>query len=264
MDNAELVKAEFARQADRFAAASAVTDAALTQRFVAAVGSEPGLVLDVACGPGIVTAALAPHAREVVALDLTPEMLERARWRCEQAGLANVAFREGSAADLPFEDGSFDAVVTRLSIHHFSAPARAIGEMARVVRGGGLLVLADVVSSEDAQESALHNALEVLRDPSHVRMLPAAELVALVTSAEFTIATRSEWDQTREFGEWAAIAGDPARTGPLRPIMRALATSGSTAGIGLLLAGDRLTFTHHWLMVVARKPVSASPSGRLS
>jgi ubiquinone/menaquinone biosynthesis C-methylase UbiE len=253
MDHAELVKAEFTRQAERFANAAAVNDAALTQRFVAAVGPEPRIVLDVACGPGILTAALAPHAREVVAFDITPEMLNRARQRCAAAGLANVSFREGSAADLPFADASFDTVVTRLSLHHFPQPGRAIAEMARVLRPGGLLVVADVVSSEDAEQSALHNALEVLRDPSHVRMLPGSEFEALIARAGLTIAATSEWDQPRAFEDWAAIVNDPARTGPLHLVMRALAAAGQRAGIGLSLADGVLRFVHHWLMIAARK-----------
>ena len=138
-------------------------------------------ILDVACGPGLVTAALARRAREVVAVDLTPERLRRARQRCAAAGLTNVEFRQGSVTELPFDDGSFDAVVTRLSIHHFAEPTRPLKEMARVLRPGGRFVVADVISSEQPDESALHNAIEMLRDrrmcaccrvPSCCRRLP--------------------------------------------------------------------------------------------
>src|SRR5579875_605465 len=211
MEHLQLVKEEFTRQADRFAAAAAVNYDEPTRRMVDAVGAEPGRVLDVACGPGIVSAALAPRAREVVALDITPEMLRKARERCEQAGLGNVSFREGSATDLPFDAAAFDTVVTRLSIHHFDQPRRAVAEMARVLRAGGRLVVADVVSSENAGESELHNALEVVRDPSHARMLPASALAALVRDAGLTVEAEARWDQPREFEEWAAIVGDERR-----------------------------------------------------
>ncbi len=187
MEHLQKVREEFTRQAERFASAPAVTEDELTERFVQAAGPDPGGVLDVACGPGIVSAALAPRAREVVGLDVTPEMLSKARQRCEAAGLRNVSFREGSATDLPFAEDAFDTVVTRLAIHHFSEPRQVLGEISRVLRPGGRLVLADIVSSENPEESALHNALEVLRDPSHVRMLPASELRALVGEAGLTI-----------------------------------------------------------------------------
>jgi ubiquinone/menaquinone biosynthesis C-methylase UbiE len=61
---------------------------------------------DNACGPGIVTPALAERAQEVMALDLTPQMLEMARERSSKAGRTIVVFREGSATALPFPDAS--------------------------------------------------------------------------------------------------------------------------------------------------------------
>jgi ubiquinone/menaquinone biosynthesis C-methylase UbiE len=107
-------------------------------------------------------------------------MLQHARRRCSNADLENVAFREGSATDLPFAESAFDGVVTRLSIHHFKEPRRVLDEMFRVLRPNGRLVVADVVSSKDAEEAGLQSAIETLRDPSHVRMLPRSELLSLV------------------------------------------------------------------------------------
>src|SRR5215813_4373400 len=138
VDHLQRVKREFARQAETFAAAAAITDEELTRRFSEAIGRNgTGKILDVACGPGIVSAALAKTARAVVAFDVTPEMLAKARDRCAKAGLTNVTFREGSATDLPFDKNSFDGVVTRLAVHHFTEPRRAFAEMSRVLRPGG-------------------------------------------------------------------------------------------------------------------------------
>jgi ubiquinone/menaquinone biosynthesis C-methylase UbiE len=248
------VQPAFTRQASQFATAAAVTHRDLVQRFTDAVPADAGaVVLDVACGPGIITAALAPRAREVVAFDLTPEMLAKARQRCAAAGLTNVSFREGSATDLPFPDASFDAVVTRLSIHHFQAPHRPLAEMARVLKPGGALVVADVVSSEAPEESALHNAIEILRDPSHVRMLPASELAALIEDAGLSIERRTTWDETREFEEWVRIVDDPERVAPVRVVVRTLAGLGQHAGTGLSLADGKIVFFHRWVLIVARK-----------
>src|ERR1700688_4518381 len=130
LDHENRVREEFTRQAETFSASAAITDAALTQRFVTALDeAAQGSVLDVACGPGILSAAIATSAREVVAFDLTPEMLKKAAQRCAATGLANVAFREGNAVELPFADASFDAVVTRLSVHHFDRPGSVISEI---------------------------------------------------------------------------------------------------------------------------------------
>jgi SAM-dependent methyltransferase len=254
VDHLDRTRQEFTRQAAHFAAAAAINEERQTKCFVdAAAPMKGGVVLDVACGPGIVTAALAPLAREIVAFDLTPEMLSKARARCAKAGLANVAFREGNAENLPFADASFDGAVTRLSVHHFAEPARQIGEIARVVKPGATFVLADVVSSGVAEEAALHNALEVLRDPSHVRMLPIAELTALVGHAGFDIASETGWDQAREFEEWAAIVDDPKRVAPIRTVMGSLAKAGLHAGFGLALEKGKLVFFHRWHVIVARR-----------
>ena len=208
-----------------------------------------GRVLDVACGPGIVTCELAATAAEVVALDLTPEMLVKARERCAKAGRTNVAFREGSATALPFADGSFDAAVTRLSFHHFVAPRDVVAEMLRVLKPGGTLVVADVVSAEQPDQAALQNAIEVLRDPSHVRMLPASELLATIADAGASIVHQDTWDKPRELEEWFGIVADPARVAPLRVVVRALAQAGQDAGMGLALRDGEVRFVHRWLPV---------------
>ncbi|HTC12495.1 MAG TPA: methyltransferase domain-containing protein [Acetobacteraceae bacterium] len=255
MDHLERTRTEFTRQAAQFATSAAITAAQLTARFVDAVEAGPrATVLDVACGPGIVMVGIAAKAKDVVGFDLTPEMLRQAQERCAKAGRSNVTFQQGSATALPFPDGSFDGVVTRLSVHHFDAPKAVLAELARVAKPGAQLVLADVVSSADARESELHNAIEILRDPSHVRMLPVSELRALITDAGFVIETESTWDQTRKFEEWAAIVDDPQRIGPLRVIVDRLARAGEHAGFGLQMTDGAVAFFHRWHLVTGRKP----------
>src|SRR6202140_5694977 len=229
-DHENRVREEFTRQAETFSASAAITDAAVTQRFVTALGeAAQGSVLDVACGPGILSAAIATSAREVVAFDLTPEMLKKAAQRCAATGLANVAFREGNAVELPFADASFDAVVTRLSVHHFDRPGSVLSEIFRVLRPGGRFVVADVISSEVPTEAELQNAIEILPDPSHVRMLPGSELLSLVSGAGFAIESLTTWDKPREFEEWMGIVNDAARVSSLRAVVRALASAGASA-----------------------------------
>jgi len=254
-DHENRVRDEFTRQAETFSASATITDAALTQRFIDALGeAAQGSVLDVACGPGILSAVIAKTARQVVAFDLTPQMLKKAAQRCAEAGLANVTFREGTATELPFANAAFDAAVTRLSVHHFDRPSRVMSEIFRVLRPGGAFVVADVISSEMPAEAELQNAIEILRDSSHVRMLPGSELKALVTGAGFTVESQTTWDKPREFEEWMGIVNDASRVPPLRAVVRALANAGVSAGIGLSLDGEKISFFHRWNLIAARKP----------
>jgi ubiquinone/menaquinone biosynthesis C-methylase UbiE len=254
MDHLDRTREEFTRQADGFATSLATTDQSQVARLVEATGDwGRGRVLDVACGPGIVSAAMAERAHEVVALDLTPRMLEKARERCVRAGRTNVVYKEGSATALPFADASFDAVITRLSFHHFLEPCVVLKEMLRVLRPGGIVAIADVVSAEEPDKSELQNAIEVLRDPSHVRMLPRSELTAMIVRSGATIERQETWNMAREFEEWAGITAHPERIAPLRTVVRALAMAGQDAGMGLRLSGGAVRFFHQWQLIVARK-----------
>jgi len=255
LDHENRVREEFTRQAETFSVSAATTDAALTQRFLSALGEAvQKSVLDLACGPGILSAAIAKGAREVVAFDLTPQMLKKAAQRCLEAGVDNVTFREGNATELPFADAAFDAVVTRLSVHHFDRPGRVFEEIFRILRPGGSFVIADVISLEVPAEAELQNAIEILRDPSHVRMLPGSELTSLVSGAGFAIESLTTWDKPREFEEWMGIVNDASRVPPLRAVVRALAHAGSSAGIGLALDGERIRLFHRWNLIAATKP----------
>ena len=214
-----------------------------------------GDVLDVACGPGVVTTAIAPGAASVMAFDATEQMLERARARCAKAGLRNVGFRRGDAENLPFEEAQFDGVITRLAVHHFANPQRAFDEMFRVLRPHGTVVIVDVVSSEDEGESNLQNAIERLRDPSHVRMLPASQLDTCVARSGFRDLQHAIWDKSREFEEWMGIVNDPDRAEPIRTVVRELANAGRTAGMGLSVENSQIVFFHRWRLLKATKPL---------
>jgi len=104
-------------------------------------------VLDVGCGPGIDTLAMAelvgPQGR-VLGLDADPEMVEIAQTRTERAGLTErVEHRQGDAANLPLESRTFDACRSERLFIHLGDPSRALGEMRRVARPGAWIVLVD-------------------------------------------------------------------------------------------------------------------------
>jgi SAM-dependent methyltransferase len=111
--------------------------------FVARMKLEPGArVLDIACGTGNVTIPLARRGAMVTGLDMTPHLLEEARARAAREGLG-IRFDEGFAETLPYPDGSFDVVVSMFGIMFSPLPATVASEMARVLRPGGRLALAN-------------------------------------------------------------------------------------------------------------------------
>ncbi len=249
-----LIRSEFTRQADAFAAAAVFNDRTILGRIrEAAQTTANARILDVACGPGIVVEALAPGAAEVVGCDITERMLDKARQRAQAAGLAHVRFMPARAEALPFACATFDAVVSRSAVHHFPDPSAALREMARVVRSGGRVVTVDVMAAETAEDAALHNALENLRDPSHVRMLARSELHRVLAEAGLEVAGCTTWTNHREFGDWMKIINAPERIKPLEIVMRALARGGMSAGIGLRLENDRLLFEHTTGLTIAVK-----------
>ncbi len=251
-DDHDRIQREFSRQAKHMASASAFHEKGAIERMTIALGdSAADRVLDVACGPGIVAEAIAPHVRAVSGIDATPEMIVLANERFEKAGLTNGSFAVAAAERLPFVRGLFDQVVTRLSLHHFTDVPAVLSEIHAALRPGGRLIVADVVSSEDADESALHNSLEKLRDPTHVRMYSASGLLDILYFARFRVVHHESWRQARTFSEWAAIVADPGRTAPLLNVMRVLARTGQTAGISLSDESGELKFAHTWLLAVA-------------
>jgi SAM-dependent methyltransferase len=136
-------------------------------------------VLDVACGPGLITCEIARSARHVTGIDITPAMIEQAIARQQSMGLANMDWQIGDIQPLPFPDAEFSTVFTRYSFHHFLDPQGVLGEMLRVCRPGGKVAVVDVFTSSPEQAEAYDHE-ERLRDPSHVRALLLEELLGLL------------------------------------------------------------------------------------
>jgi SAM-dependent methyltransferase len=137
------------------------------------------IVLDVACGAAHVAEELAPHVRQVIGLDLTPDLLRLGADRLREAGVGNVLLQEGNAADLPFVDQSFDLVLCRSALHHFRSPSDMVREMARVCRPGGRVVVSDMVVPNAEVKEAFDDVHRRL-DPSHMGVLFGEEIVALL------------------------------------------------------------------------------------
>jgi ubiquinone/menaquinone biosynthesis C-methylase UbiE len=105
---------------------------------------DPEVVVgDLGCGSGRIAATVAPYARSVVAVDSSPEMLEVARARL--AGFGNVEVVQGRIEELPLAPASLDLALVVHLLHHVVDPTAALAEVARVLRPGGRVVVADVL-----------------------------------------------------------------------------------------------------------------------
>ena len=107
---------------------------------------EPGDVLDIASGDGVLAELLAPHAGRYVCIDASPRVVAAAAERLRRFG--NVEVREGDMHALPLEEGSFDLVVLMHALTYAGKPAQAVAEAARVLRPGGLLLLSSLAKHE--------------------------------------------------------------------------------------------------------------------
>ena len=107
---------------------------------------EPGDVLDIASGDGVLAELLAPHSHRYVCLDSSTKVVLAASERLRK--LKNVEVREGDMHALPFEDGHFDLVVLMHALTYADEPARAVAEAARVLRPGGRLLLTSLARHE--------------------------------------------------------------------------------------------------------------------
>lgn len=144
-------------------------------------------VLDVGCGTGPVIELLSKKYPEkhFVGLDITPAMIEVA----QSKRLSNAEFIVGDAENLPFGDGSFDAVLCANSFHHYPNPGAFLREAHRVLRPGGKLILRDYTSNDIAVWLMNTFELPLARLAGHgdVRILKMGEFRELVEAAGFAI-----------------------------------------------------------------------------
>ena len=231
----DATRERFGKTADRIAAlqdARAAELEAKVVRFVAPGGEERAL--DSGTGAGALAFALAPHVREVVAVDLVPELLEQGRKRGER--FSNVSFIEGDATKLPLEDGSFDLAGSLRTLHHIARPELAVAELARVTRPGGRVLVVDQIASVDPLAAAELNSFERARDPSHARVLADIDLRHLFEANELVL-LRAEYEQEpRDLGSYLDLAGCE---GEARERAESLAPADYTAELGWYLLEKR-------------------------
>ncbi|HEY4202464.1 MAG TPA: methyltransferase domain-containing protein [Devosiaceae bacterium] len=166
-------------------------------------------VIDLGCGGGHVSYALAPIVGSVTAYDLSADMVAAVAAEARKRGLTNLSTRQGSAEALPFEDGAFDAVFCRYTTHHWPDVRKGLREARRVLKAGGKAVFSDVVAPEVAVYDTFLQTFEMLRDPSHVRDYSTAEWVAIAAQAGFAVVGVTRRRLPLNFNDWVGRMRTP-------------------------------------------------------
>ena len=211
MEHHELVAGAFGAQAAAYLTSAAHAAGADLQALADAFSGAPGArVLDLGCGAGHASYAVAPAVREVVAYDIAQPMLDTVAATAAARGLTNVRVAQGPAERLPFDDASFDAAISRFSAHHWRDVPAALAELRRVVKPGGRVLFVDVAGVDDPLYDTHIQAIELLRDASHVRDYRADEWLALFRNAGFDATVGARWRVPIEFASWVARMNTPA------------------------------------------------------
>ncbi len=169
-------------------------------------------VIDLGCGGGHVSYRAAAHVGEVVACDVTAAMLDAVARTAAERGLANITTRQAAAERLPFETGRFDAVLCRFTAHHWAEVEAGLREARRVTRPGGLAIFMDAVAPPDRAADSHLQAVELLRDASHVRDYSVAEWFAMLSRAGFAVESATRRKLRMVFPTWTARTGVPPET----------------------------------------------------
>jgi len=246
----KIVQAKFSQQAVHWGALTVPADLqAILQRIELAPEAR---VLDVAAGSGLLSRALASRAKEVVAVDITPEMLAGGREAAAREGIANITFMQAEAEALPFEDGSFDLVVTRFSLHHIAEPQRVVNEMVRVARGRGRVLLIDMLVPDDDPNLAQRaNAIERRRDPSHAWTPTWSQLQGWASTAGANVVEAYTQERTRDLDDWIKMSGSEIREELLAAFEADLA-GGEPTGLEPYREQGAIRFRHPLGIVLAR------------
>lgn len=186
-------------------------------------GQSEARVLDLGCGAGHVSFHVAPHVGEVIAYDLSPQMLEVVAHSASERGLRNIKTRQGVAEQLPFGNDSFDYVFSRFSAHHWNDLDAGLREVTRVLRRGGTAAFIDSISPGAPLLDTYLQAVEVLRDPSHVRSYSRTEWDAAFARAGLMPVASHHFRLRMNFAVWTERMRTPkVQSDAIRALQQAM------------------------------------------
>ncbi len=240
----------FAQRAAFYTTSAVHKDKVVLDRLVELAHVQPSdRVLDVATGTGHTAFAFAPHVREVVATDITPEMLKEGEKLKAEFGIPaqRVKFRLADAHELPFADESFEVVTCRRAAHHFTDIRRALHEMYRVLRRGGRLVVDDRGVPEDDFVDVTLNRLDWLHDHSHIREYRPSEWERMMHEAGCKVEALEPYTKHRSLSAFT----NGVEPESMAEIERIIAALNEQQRAALNVAEkDGEIYLNHWYVIV--------------
>jgi ubiquinone/menaquinone biosynthesis C-methylase UbiE len=172
-------------------------------------GIAPLRALDVGTGGGHVAYLMARYAQRVTATDLSDDMVAIVTRTARERGLDNVEVIKAPVEQLPFDTGWFDFAACRFSAHHWTDLDAGLRELRRVAKAGAPAIFIDAYSPGRALLDTHLQAIELLRDRSHVRDYTAAEWTESLVRAGFTVSSYRTWRLRLEFSSWTSRMRTP-------------------------------------------------------
>lgn len=213
------------------------------------------LVLDIATGGGHTARTFAPHVRQVIASDISTDMLAAAQANIEKLGITNIDFKEADSENLPFEGNMFDLVTCRIAPHHFPNIQAFIHEAARVLKPGGMFLVQDQLVPDDDTDARTIDAFETLRDPSHNRNYNLGEWRAMFEAAGLNVYHVESTAKRKLFYDWCQTQDCSDEVVAELETMLNEASEGVAAWFEPRDIGQpEATFQHRYIIIAGRKP----------
>jgi ubiquinone/menaquinone biosynthesis C-methylase UbiE len=208
LNNGNAARRQFGLHAEKYRKSRTHGDPLILDHIIGLISpNKDAIALDVGCGGGHMTAALAAVVREIVAIDITPEMLVQTSLLTGERRLKNVELCLADADNLPFHSDVFDIVSCRIVLHHILDVGRAIAEMARVLEKNGSLFIQDILGFDDLESRDYMDGIEKLRDPSHLRNCNMVEWKGFLDACGLKVIHFEVVPRVYQLKEWTSRSG---------------------------------------------------------
>lgn len=256
MEHIETIKKEFAKQSkdfDKYQRDLAKTE--YMNQAIAKIGfAESDSVLEVAAGTCAFGRLIAPCVESIIEYDVTKEMLNVGKEEAEKSGITNMTFRVGLAEKLPYENDSFDKVVTRLSFHHFLSVGKPFEEMVRVTKPNGKIAIIDMEARQEEFRKTADD-LEKFRDNSHIKCLSKKEFVELAEKKNLKVEICETKQLPVLLDKWIELTKCSEKTSrEIKQKMEDDINGKYKTGFEPYMKDGKIYFNHKFLLLIATKP----------